>query len=162
MIKRPMSSHLVRFADCDPMGHLNSAKYLEYFIHAREDHLKDHYNIDLFAYTAQTGRVWMLIKNQISYYREAKLMEPIWIQSRLISITDKMSKIEMLMFNNDKTQIKSHMWVDFIHYDVRNKTVVNHTDEIQSRFKVLLDPVAQSDFESRTNHLRNRLPKDAD
>ena len=31
---------MTRFSDCDPFGHLNNARYIDYFINAREDHLR--------------------------------------------------------------------------------------------------------------------------
>ena len=42
--KRTTSHHRVRFADCDPMGHLYNARYLDYFMHAREDQLRENYD----------------------------------------------------------------------------------------------------------------------
>ena len=38
-IQEPESKVAIRFQDCDPFAHLNNAKYIEYFINAREDHL---------------------------------------------------------------------------------------------------------------------------
>ena len=41
------SSHLIRFPDCDPFNHLNNARYLDYFINAREDQVWDAYGINI-------------------------------------------------------------------------------------------------------------------
>jgi acyl-CoA thioester hydrolase len=43
MEKTPISFYTVRFNDCDPLGHLNNSKYIDYFLNAREDHLKEHF-----------------------------------------------------------------------------------------------------------------------
>jgi acyl-CoA thioester hydrolase len=47
MVTKPSTFYTIRFSDCDPFGHLNNSKYLDYFINAREDHLKENYDIDL-------------------------------------------------------------------------------------------------------------------
>ena len=41
------SFYTVRFSDCDPLRHLNNARYIDYMLNAREDHLKEHYQMDL-------------------------------------------------------------------------------------------------------------------
>ena len=35
--KTTKSSSLIRFQDCDPLRHLNNAKYFDYYFNARED-----------------------------------------------------------------------------------------------------------------------------
>lgn len=35
------STAKIRFIDCDPIGHLNNSKYLDYMLNAREDHVED-------------------------------------------------------------------------------------------------------------------------
>lgn len=43
MEKEFSSTVKIRFADCDPIGHLNNVKYLEYMLNAREDHVEQNY-----------------------------------------------------------------------------------------------------------------------
>jgi acyl-CoA thioesterase FadM len=43
----PKSFYTIRFGDCDLFGHLNNARYLDYFINAREEHLKERYQVQL-------------------------------------------------------------------------------------------------------------------
>ncbi|HKP96885.1 MAG TPA: thioesterase family protein [Fibrobacteria bacterium] len=38
----------VRFQDCDPFGHLNNARYIDYFTNAREDQLIRYYDFDIY------------------------------------------------------------------------------------------------------------------
>lgn len=40
MEKEVSTTVKVRFSDCDPIGHLNNVKYLEYMFNAREDHVE--------------------------------------------------------------------------------------------------------------------------
>ncbi len=46
--KEPVSNVVIRFQDCDPFGHLNNARYIDYFINAREGHLVEYYNLDIY------------------------------------------------------------------------------------------------------------------
>ena len=46
----------IRFIDCDPIGHLNNSKYLDYMLNAREDHVEDYYGFtyqDCLLYTSR-------------------------------------------------------------------------------------------------------------
>ena len=43
MEKEVSSVVKIRFSDCDPIGHLNNVKYLEYMLNAREDHVEEFY-----------------------------------------------------------------------------------------------------------------------
>ena len=42
--KTPSSLFKIRFNDCDMFGHLNNARFIDYLINARQDHLKEHYD----------------------------------------------------------------------------------------------------------------------
>lgn len=156
--KRTYTRHLIRFADCDPMGHLYNAKYLDYFMHAREDQLREVHNFDLYKYTRQTGNSWVVIKNQISYFREAPLMAEVIIESRLIAMTDRVAQVEMLMFDKDRTHIKSLLWVEFIHFSTIKRKSCEHTEELNALFEPLLDPVATNSFDERSAFMRKWQP----
>lgn len=152
--KRTTSLHRVRFADCDPMGHLYNARYLDYFMHAREDQLRENYDFDIYDYTRRSGNSWVVVKNQISYFKEAALMEEVIIQSRLISMTDTMANVEMLMFDKEQTHVKSVLWVTFIHIDTFQKKVVPHGEELNRIFEPLLDALTETNFDHRSMFLR--------
>jgi YbgC/YbaW family acyl-CoA thioester hydrolase len=82
MEKTPTSFYIVRFNDCDPLGHLNNSKYIDYFINAREDHLRDHYSIDLKEW-AQQGIAFVVTQHEIRYLRPATYNEIVGIQTAL-------------------------------------------------------------------------------
>jgi acyl-CoA thioester hydrolase len=136
------------------MGHLYNGRYLEYFMNAREDHLLNEYDMDLYAYTAETGNTWMVVQNQISYFREARLMEEVVISSRLLKMDDIKATAEMIMFDSKKSHIKSLLWVTFIHFNVRTKSVGPLSEEMKSIFLDLLDTVEESSFDMRSERLR--------
>jgi acyl-CoA thioesterase FadM len=68
---QPKSFYTVRFSDCDPMGHLNNARYIDYMLNAREDHLKQAYQINLLEYNMCvllfTTRWYVLNRGSLSW-----------------------------------------------------------------------------------------------
>ena len=56
----------IRFTDCDPMGHLNNSRYIDYMLNAREDHMAEHYEFTHEEYAHKTGCVWIVIRNSLS------------------------------------------------------------------------------------------------
>ena len=68
------SKAIIRFQDCDPFNHLNNAAYLNYFTNAREDQIKNYYDIDIYAMAKESGISWVVGSNQIAYINPAFLM----------------------------------------------------------------------------------------
>src|ERR1700722_13770800 len=87
MERTPVSFYTVRFNDCDPLGHLNNARYLDYFLNAREDHLRDHYGIDLRVWF-ERGDAFVVHSHEIRYLRPALYNESVAIQTELIGAGD--------------------------------------------------------------------------
>ncbi|MGB5928197.1 MAG: acyl-CoA thioesterase, partial [Cyclobacteriaceae bacterium] len=94
MDKRPTSTYTVRFSDCDPLGHLNNARYLDYFLNAREDHLKEHYSLRLDAYYRQ-GLVWVIRDHRITYLQSVTYNDTIGITTSLLSFKENKLVVEM-------------------------------------------------------------------
>jgi thioesterase III len=149
MNKLLSSQHKVRFQDCDPFNHLNNAKYIDYFINAREDQLIDNYQIDVFDYAKKTGHNWVVASNQIAYKRPALMMETIVIDSQLVKYTNKSLLVEMRMWDATKSKLKALMWVNFVHYDFMNKKAADHSEAYTKIFEQVVLPVEQSVFEER-------------
>jgi len=79
--------YTVRFNDCDPFGHLNNSKYIDYMLNAREDHLSQFHNIELGDFHKQ-GFGWVVTNHEIQYIRPAAYNEKVCIQSDLIEAGD--------------------------------------------------------------------------
>ena len=77
VITLPESLVIARFSDCDPLGHLNNARYIDYFLNAREDHLVQFYNFRLFQHVQQNQAGWVVSHTEISYVRPAKAAEEV-------------------------------------------------------------------------------------
>ena len=112
--KNPQSEVLIRFSDCDPMGHLNNARYLDYFINSREDHLREFYGIDIYKHSMGSGVGWVVSQNQIAYLKPANLMETVIVQSQVIDHDKSSILVELFMWNKDKSEMKSVLWSKFV------------------------------------------------
>ena len=110
------TSYTVRFSDCDPNGHLNNARYIDYMLNAREDHLKQYYQISLPAYHKQ-GLGWVVRSHEIQYVRPAYYSEAICIESQLIELGASHVLVEMLAFDEKQTSLKAILWTHFTAID---------------------------------------------
>jgi acyl-CoA thioester hydrolase len=139
----------VRFQDCDPFNHLNNAKYLDYFINQREDQIEDEYNLNIFNHLKKTGQCWVVGSNQIVYLKPAYLMEEIIVESKLIHFDEKSIRVEMKMFNKDKSQLKSVLWIRFIYFDAKSQKSASHPEDFMELFRTVEVPQTAKTFEER-------------
>lgn len=118
MEKTPSSFYTIRFNDCDPFGHLNNSKYIDYFLNAREDHLKDAYGIDLREWASQ-GVGFVVSQHEIRYLRPVNYNDIVCIQTALIGAGDSWLLVEMGMFDQEQRQLKAIIWSKFTSIDIR-------------------------------------------
>ena len=148
------STAKIRFQDCDPFNHLNNSKYLDYFINAREDQVLDHYNIDIFKMIRTEYKGWVVMSNQIAYFKPAITMENVVIESQVIAFNDKQLKIELRMYNHNKTELKSFAWTNFMHFDLQTQKSTNHSEQLMSLFTNVNNPVGSVNFEERMQNIK--------
>ena len=147
------SKATIRFQDCDPFNHLNNAKYLDYFINAREDQLIKEYDLDVFRIAATEGKSWVVASNQIAYFRPALVMEEVVIESQLIDYTEKSLQVEMSMWDSEKTHMKALLWARLTHFDLKNLKPVSHMDRFGKLFAEVRLPVEETTFEERCKNI---------
>lgn len=148
---------LIRFPDCDPFNHLNNARYLDYFINAREDHLWENYQFNVYHYAKEHSKSWVVGSNQIVYLKPAMLMETVVIQSTLLLLREKDILVEMMMWNKDKTQLKAVLWSTFVHFSLATQKSEVHTEELMNYFRQFEQPLpAPVTFEERIQQLKNK------
>lgn len=151
----PSSTHKIRFNDCDLFGHLNNSRYLDYFINAREDHLKDYYDLDLSAYY-KDGLGWVVGSHEIAYRKPARYNETVTIQSTLLAVTPDQLHVETFMIGCEPIQLKAIMRTRLIPVNIKTgkkeqhpasftqwaklleNAKANQTHDLQERIKVLL------------------------
>ena len=120
------TTYTVRFSDCDPWGHLNNARYIDYMLNAREDHLKQFHQVTLPDYHKQ-GLGWVVRKNEIQYLRPAFYNEVVCIESKLIEVGESHLVVEMLMFDEQQQGLKAILWSTFTCVDVKTGRRSTHT-----------------------------------
>jgi len=153
--KNPSSKVLIRFPDCDPLKHLNNARYLDYFMNAREDHLMRFYDINIYDLSRKIGKTWVVATNQIAYIRPAWFMETVVIETTLTKLSKKRLHVEMRMLNEAKTELKAVMWSTFAHFDVKNQKSAEHSEELMEFFKQMESPLESTmTFEKRVERLK--------
>ena len=152
------SKALIRFPDCDPFNHLNNARYIDYFINAREDHIMANVNFNIYQYAAQNGMGWVVSKNQIAYLKPAFLMETVIIDSTALHIGDMEVAVEMKMWNEGKDKLKSVLWSNFVHINMKTQRPENHSKELMELFKPVESPLASIvSFDERVEQLRSMV-----
>lgn len=139
----------IRFQDCDPFNHLNNGKYIDYFMNHREDQLIKHYDVDIYSMAKTMGKSWVSGSNQIAYLKPALLMETVVIESQLIYYDSSNLKVEMRMYNKDKSHLKSVIWCTFVHYNLMTQKREQHSEDMMSLFTAINNPVSSATFEER-------------
>ncbi|MTI87188.1 MAG: acyl-CoA thioesterase [Balneolaceae bacterium] len=149
----------IRFQDCDPFNHLNNSKYIDYFINAREDQLIEYYDIDIYALAFKEGSGWVVGSNQIAYLNPANTMEAVLIESQLIQYSAKQLTVEMRMWNQEHNQLKSFLWVNFVHYNLKEKKAASHSKQFLNLFENVVLPIEENSFEKRRRKLAIQYSK---
>lgn len=150
------SKSKVRFQDCDPFNHLNNSKYIDYFINAREDQLIEYLDLDIYKVAMTEGAGWVVGSNQISYLKPAFTMEIITIESQLIKYSPRSIQVELRMYNESKTELKSVMWSKFVHIDMKTQHSTQHALKYMQLFESVNLPVSESNFEARIKRIMMR------
>lgn len=137
MNKTPSSNYNVRFHDCDMFGHLNNARYLDYMISARQDHLKDAHNFDYNSYY-KNNLGWVITFHEIQYLKPAVFDETIIIQSSLLGADNESLYIEVLMLNESKTHLKALLRSKLTFINLKTARKEQHTPEFLEWAKTLI------------------------
>ena len=124
-------------------------------MNAREDQVWKEYDFNIYDYSHRTGLGWVVTQNQIAYLRPATLMEEVTIESQLTESKPKFIQIEMRMYDADR-MLKSLLWVQLVHVDIRKGKSVAHDPELQELFDKLCLPVEDKDFNQRLKMLSTR------
>jgi len=124
------SFYIIRFNDCDPFGHLNNSRYIDYMLNAREDHIRNAYQIELHT-SAKNGVGWVVNKHEIRYIRPAFYNEKVCIQSDVIEGGESELILEMIMFDEHKRNIKAVLWTNFTHINLKTGRREIHSPDFQ-------------------------------
>ena len=101
---------VIRFQDCDPLRHLNNAKYFDYFFNAREDQVPKLYGLEIIDLIKTYKAAWVVYNHNISYVKPAMIGEWVRIMSRILWHNHNTIVVEYYMTDDSKTQVKTVLW----------------------------------------------------
>jgi acyl-CoA thioester hydrolase len=154
------SLSLIRFQDCDPLRHLNNAKYFDYFFNAREDELPKLYGIDAktLVDTYQAG--WVVYEHHISYLRPANLGERVRIISRVIHFDHNTVIVEYLMADESNEQLKTLLWTTLKYVGLTTGRTQDHGEALLDYLKAIQFPGVQwnpQSFHERVKEIKREM-----
>ncbi|MEQ6122286.1 acyl-CoA thioesterase [Reichenbachiella sp. MALMAid0571] len=150
--KTTKSSSLIRFQDCDPLRHLNNAKYFDYYFNAREDQVPKLYGVKQSLIFKEFSAVWVVYNHQIAYIRPAPMGEWVKIFSRIIWHNQNSMLVEYFMTNEEENELKNVLWstMRYVDYDGHP---VDHPEQITQ----YLDAISFSDFDIKQTNFQDRI-----
>jgi YbgC/YbaW family acyl-CoA thioester hydrolase len=148
---------VARFQDCDPFGHLNNARYIDYFLNARQDQILEHY--DFRTYQPGMAASWVVRTTQISYLRPVAAMEEILIRTRLVQFGETSLVMEGLMLDREARSLKALIWIDFVYVSLSTGRPARHAPELTDLFAaVVVDgPHDPDGFSRRVETVRQEI-----
>jgi acyl-CoA thioester hydrolase len=152
LVKEPESIAIIRFQDCDPFGHLNNARYVDYFMNARTDQISEHYGLQLLQ--ENQSKSWVVTKSQIAFFAPAKMMERVRVRTRLIHATQRDLVVEGLMLDEKASQLKAVLWMQFTYVDLTTGRPSRHPDDLMRLLISVRVEGFRSGFDLRANDLR--------
>lgn len=123
--KTTQSRSVIRFQDCDPLRHLNNAKYFDYYFNAREDQVPKLYGIQNSEIYNAFNAVWVVYSHQISYLSSAGMGEWVKLYSRIIWFDEKSVLVEYFMTDDEETRLKNILWTKLVFVDQAGKSVAH-------------------------------------
>lgn len=154
-LKREITTQAkIRFSDCDPIGHLNNVRYLDYMLHAREDHVAESFGFTYQDYVKKTGSTWVAIENQIAYLKEVRPNVVVNISSKIIAVGDRTTKVELLMKDVSNQVVHSVLWITAIYFNMKERKSMLHTPDILKFLNSYLVEIPEKTFEERVENLR--------
>jgi YbgC/YbaW family acyl-CoA thioester hydrolase len=155
--KKLYSKAVVRFQDCDPLKHLNNAKYFDYFFNAREDQVATIYEFDYNDYFEHNQTSWVVYNHQIAYVSSAKVSERIKIVSSIIYYNENTIVTEFVMTDEDCKTVRAVLWTTSKYIDVSSGKKTTHQPEVTNYLKTIC--VEGIDFEHITMNMRIKTIK---
>jgi YbgC/YbaW family acyl-CoA thioester hydrolase len=151
------STARIRFHDCDPFGHLNNSRYIDYCLTARGDQLLDEYGFDIYQLAQEQGTGWVAGQTQIAYHDPARLTEAVMIRTQLIAYSARTLLLEASMWDVGLKRAKAVMWARLVHWNVKTQRSHQHTAALMAFFGQIANPLpAGINFEDRVKMVRRR------
>ncbi|UCS91621.1 acyl-CoA thioesterase [Echinicola marina] len=160
--KETESRAVIRFQDCDPLQHLNNAKYFDYYFNAREDQVPKLYGVEMYDLIKKYQAAWVVYNHNISYVRPAMVGEWIRIRSRILWHNENTVLIEYYMMDDSKKELKNLLWTTLKYVGLKDGKVKPHRGEIVDFLKATTDEfdIRKSNIAERVKQLKVKLAEE--
>lgn len=150
---------IIRFQDCDPFGHLNNARYMDYFMNARVDQVAAFYDFHVFDRIRTDSENWIVTQTQIRYLLPARFDDQVRIRTRLIDLSERVVTVEAMMISHDGKRLLALAWIEFMIVDTTTGRPSRHSPELMDFFNAIrveeaFDPTS---FSARAQDLKKKL-----
>lgn len=159
-VRTPETPRLVEAADCDALGLLHPARYLDYFLEARAAQVAAHYDRNLGALARAQQAEWAFTKQQLGYHRPARQGAQVRISSQLIHFDNSTLVVEMQMRTADGQRLLALLWAEMAFVRRPAGPRLDHADALMDLLDELdVDDVAfePDGFDDRLRALRRQL-----
>jgi len=152
---------VVRFQDCDPLQHLNNAKYFDYFFNAREDQVPKLYGVEMIDFIRKYNAAWVIYNHNISYIRPAKVGEWVRAMSRIIWHDHQSVVVEYYMTDDSKEELKTLLWTTMRYVHIKDGKSTPHEGAVADFLKAVSDSVDISSLSirDRIKEIKEQLAK---
>ncbi|WP_194777732.1 acyl-CoA thioesterase [Pararhodonellum marinum] len=160
--KETESRVVVRFQDCDPLRHLNNAKYFDYYFNAREDQVPKLYGVEMMDFIRKYEAAWVVYNHNIAYVRPAKVGEWIRIMTRLLWHNHNTVVVEYYMTDDNKGELKNILWSTMRYVTIKEGTTTDHKGDLKDYLGAisLNADITQMSIADRVKELKRRLLED--
>lgn len=134
--KHPSSIVRIRFQDCDPFGHLNNGRYLDYVINAREEQLLDHYDLDIYAERFRDLN-WVVRTSRVAYQVPILPNRQVRIQTALLHHTRSALQVEAVLTDPETNVFHAAAWVNLVHVNLRTGRPAKHDEDLMELFEAV-------------------------
>ncbi len=161
VVYQPCTEVGIRFQDCDPFGHLNNARYLDYFINAREEHLEKYHGLDIYKRQQQTGENWVVSTHQIAYLAPVRFHEKVLIRTCLLDFGNRDLLMEGMMLGVNKHEPRALLWTRFAYFSLtQGKSLPHPADALEflSGIRLPDGEIERTSFEQRLAQIKQSGP----
>jgi thioesterase III len=150
---------VIRFQDCDPLRHLNNAKYFDYFFNAREDQVPKLYGLEMIDLIQKYKAAWVVYNHNISYVKPALVGEWVRIMSRLLWYDTNTILVEYYMTDDSKKELKTVLWTMMKYVKLEDGKATSHEGAVLEFLKATSENLDFTQFTtaSRVKYLKKRL-----
>ncbi len=150
---------VIRFQDCDPLQHLNNAKYFDYYYNARDDQVAKLYNLRMSELFQAFGAIWVVYNHQIAYLKSAGMGEWVTIFSRIIWFNENSVVVEYFMTDQHRKHLKNILWTTLRFVEFGGKGI-NHPPEVMAyldRVALKMEDYSPAGFQSRIKEVKSEV-----